>query len=252
MTPLAPRALITGAGARLGAAMARALGARGFTVALHYRASRDGAEATARAVREAGGEAVLVQADLDREAELAGLMAAACDALGAPPALLVNNASTFTADTARDFTPQSWQAHMASNLYAPCALARDFAARLPAGESGLIVNMIDQRVLRPEPSFFTYTLAKSALLAATRTLAQAFAPSIRVNAIGPGPTLRSIHQSEADFAAEVRATLTREGSPPAEICRALEYLIDATAVTGQMIAVDGGQHLMWHAPDKPD
>ena len=252
MTPggeIAPRALVTGAGTRLGAAMAEALGARGFAVAIHYRSSATGAQDTARAVEAAGGRAVIVQADLATEDGLAALLPDAAAALGGPPGLLINNASTFAADDARSFDRESWLFHMDANLYAPLRLAAAFDAALPASQRGLIINMIDQRVWKLNPTFFTYTLSKSALWTATRTLAQALAPRIRVNGIGPGPTLRSIHQSAAEFAAEAAATLTGEGSCPAEIVRAMLYLLDAHSVTGQMIASDGGQHLMWQTPD---
>jgi len=135
------------------------------------------------------------------------------------------------------------------NLRAPVLLAQHFANALPSDQKGLIVNMIDQRVWKLNPQFFTYTLSKSALWTATRTLAQALAPNIRVNAISPGPTLRSVHQSEAEFQSEAKATLTGQGSNPDEIVKALRYLIDADSITGQMIASDGGQHLLWQTPD---
>jgi NAD(P)-dependent dehydrogenase (short-subunit alcohol dehydrogenase family) len=245
----APAALITGGAARLGAAMAQALGARGYRVALHYRSSHAAAQATADAVVEAGGEAVLVQADLDDDTAIATLMGEACAALGCAPSLLINNASTFLPDSAQDFDRSGWDAHMRANLYAPCVLARDFAAALEPGQRGLVVNLIDQRVWKLNPTFFTYTLSKSALWTATRTLAQALSPRVRVNAIGPGPTLRSVHQSAEEFAAEAASTLTGEGASPEEIVRALLYLLDASSVTGQMIACDGGQHLLWQTPD---
>ncbi|MGB3627598.1 MAG: SDR family oxidoreductase, partial [Henriciella sp.] len=144
---------------------------------------------------------------------------------------------------------QSWDLHFDANLRAPIALSQAFANNLPDEMNGLIVNMIDQRVWKLNPQFFTYTLSKAALLTATQTMAQALAPNIRVNGIGPGPTMKSVHQSEADFEAEKSATLTGEGSRPEEIVRALRYLIAADSVTGQMIAADGGQHLMWQTPD---
>ena len=243
------RAMVTGAGARIGAAMAEALGARGFHVGVHYRSSRKGAEETADRVRASGGQATLVQANLADESELHGMIGAAESAMGGPLGVLVNSASTFRPDTASDFSRADWNFHIDANAYAPIVLAQEFAARLPEDAKGLVVNLIDQRVLKLNPTFFTYTLSKTLLWTATRTLAQALSPRIRVNGIGPGPTLRSVHQSEEDFAAEARATLTGEGSNPGEIVRALLYLLDATSVTGQMIASDGGQHLMWQTPD---
>ncbi len=243
------RALVTGAGARLGRAMAEALGARGWAVAVHYRTSDAGAKETADAIAAAGGRAELVQADLGDEAARAGLVAIAAKALGGPITLLVNSASTFIDDRALDHTRTDWDFHMEANLRAPVHLAQQVATALPRDEKGLVVNMIDQRVWKLNPQFFTYTLSKAALLQATKTLAQALAPNIRVNGIGPGPTLQSVHQTDADFAKEARNTLTQEGSNPEEIVRALLYFIDASSVTGQMIASDGGQHLMWQTPD---
>lgn len=242
-------ALVTGAGARLGRAMAEALGADGWAVCVHYRGSHAGAEETAAAIRRAGGRAGVIACDLASETSRAGLLDEAARRLGQPVTLLVNSASTFTDDTATDHTRAGWDHHMEPNLRAPIHLAQQFANALPAGMKGLIVNLIDQRVWKLTPQFFTYTLSKAALWQATQTLAQALAPRIRVNAIGPGPTLQSIHQSPEQFAAEQAATLTGEGTGPEEIVRALRYLIAATSVTGQMIAADGGQHLMWQTPD---
>jgi len=243
------RALVTGAGARLGQAMAEALGATGWSVAVHYRSSSAGAEKTAQIICAAGGHAELVQADLSNEEETATLVRAAQEALGGPLSLLINSASTFEDDTALDHTRQNWDFHMGPNLRAPVTLSQHFARALPEGEKGLIINMIDMRVLKLNPLFFSYTLSKSALWTATRTMAQAFAPNIRVNAIGPGPTLENVHQKPGEFAAEAKATLTEEGSNPAEIIKAMQFLIEAEAITGQMIASDGGQHLMWQTPD---
>ncbi|WP_340694067.1 SDR family oxidoreductase [Hyphomonas sp.] len=242
-------ALVTGAGARLGKAMAEALGQDGWAVAIHYRSSKDGAEATRAAIETAGGRAALVQADLADEAETAGLVARAGAALGQPVSLLVNSASVFADDSAAGHTREDWDTHFETNLRAPVHLAQQMANGLPASEKGLVVNLIDQRVWKLTPEFFTYTLSKAALWQATQTLAQALAPHVRVNAIGPGPTLKSIHQTDEVFAAETRATLTGEGSSPEEILRALRYFIAASSVTGQMIAADGGQHLMWQTPD---
>jgi NAD(P)-dependent dehydrogenase (short-subunit alcohol dehydrogenase family) len=247
MTP--GTALVTGAGARLGRAMAEALGADGWAVCVHYRGSQAEAEETASAIRIAGGRAETLACDLSVEVARASLVDDAARRLGRPVTLLVNSAATFTDDTATEHSRADWDHHLEPNLRAPVHLAQQFARQLPPGEKGLIVNLIDQRVWKLTPQFFTYTLSKAALWSATQTMAQALAPHIRVNAIGPGPTLANVHQSPQVFAAEKAATLTGEGSSPAEIVRALRYLISASSVTGQMIACDGGQHLMWQTPD---
>ncbi|MEO1568947.1 MAG: SDR family oxidoreductase [Pseudomonadota bacterium] len=244
-------ALVTGAGARVGRALAERLGQDGWSVAVHYNRSSAGASETAETINSGPGRAVTVQADLADEAETAGLIAKAQASLGKPVTLLVNCASTFHDDSAQTHTRAQWDFHMEANLRAPIHLAQQFSNALPAGEKGLVVNLIDQRVWKLNPQFFTYTLSKAALFQATKTLAQALAPAIRVNAIGPGPTLGSIHQTPEEFADEQRLTLTGEGSNPEEIAKALMYLISADSVTGQMIASDGGQHLMWQTPDVP-
>ena len=243
------RALVTGAGARLGKAMAQALGEDGWAVAVHYRGSKAGADETATHIRAAGGTAELVQADLSDEEQTATLVRAAQEALGGPLTLLLNSASTFEDDTALEHTRDNWDFHMGPNFRSPVLLAQHFARALPDDEAGLIVNMIDMRVLKLNPLFFTYTLSKSALWTATRTLAQSLAPNIRVNGIGPGPTLENVHQKPGEFDAEARATLTQQGSNPGEIVKTLRYLIEADSITGQLIASDGGQHLMWQTPD---
>ena len=242
-------ALVTGAGARLGRAMALALGEDGWQVAVHYRTSKDGADETCAAIRKAGSRAEPVAADLANEAGRSDLVFRASDALGGPVSLLINSASTFEDDALATHSRENWDFHMEPNLRAPIHLAQQMAAALPGGQAGLVINLIDQRVWKLNPTFFTYTLSKAALWQATQTMAQALAPTIRVNAIGPGPVLASLHQTPEEFAAEKAATLTGEGSSPEEIVRAMRYLIAATSVTGQMIACDGGQHLMWQTPD---
>jgi len=242
-------ALVTGAGARLGQAMAIALGQAGWGVAVHYNSSSAGADDTVRAIEARGGRAVSVQADLSGHEGTGQLVDTAARQLGGRLTLLVNSASTFAEDTLATHTARDWDYHFDTNARAPIALTQAFAKDFPASARGLVVNLIDQRVWKLNPQFFTYMLSKQALWTATRTMAQALAPRIRVNAIGPGPTLKSVHQSDEDFAAEKRATLTGEGSNPDEIVKALMYLIDADSVTGQMIASDGGQHLLWQTPD---
>ncbi len=251
-------ALVTGGGRRLGRAMALALADRGTAVALHYNSSREGAENAAAEIRALGGSAVALGADLlDRNAT-AQLLPAAVRALGRPIDVLINNASIFEHDTIQTATWESWDRHVGSNLRAPYELTQAFAAQAPdavadaRGEPrarACIVNMLDQRVLKLTPHFSTYTIAKMGLWALTKTAAQGLAPNVRVNAIGPGPTLRGERQSAEHFARQRASTALGRGAEPEEICAALGYLLDAPGVTGQLICVDGGQHLAWRTQD---
>ncbi len=234
--------LITGAGARVGAVLAKGLAAQGWAVAIHYNRSRSGAQEICNQIIERGGQSCIVQANLFVPQELSSLIARASCALGQPLTALINNASTFDMDTAQDFSRASYDFHMDVNLRAPLQLSQDFAAHI-SGKKGSIINIIDQRVLAPSPEYFTYNIAKSALYAATKTLAQSYAPNIRVNGVGPGPTLRNKDQVDGEFEAEVASTLLEMGSPAEDILAAVCYLLSAEAVTGQMLAVDGGQHL---------
>lgn len=240
-------ALVTGAGLRLGRAMALGLAEKGFAVAIHYNKSEAPAREVVDLIAARGGEAATVGADLSNESETASLVARASAALG-PLSLLVNSASVFEADDIATMSRESWDRHLETNLRAPAKLSQDFAAQ--AGADSLIVNIIDQRVLKPTPQFLSYTVSKAALFALTTTLAQALGPKrVRVNAIGPGPTMRNARQSEEDFRRQNEATILGRGAAPDDIVGALLYLVDAKAVTGQMIAVDGGQHLAWRTPD---
>lgn len=235
-------ALVTGGARRIGRVLAKTAAEAGYDVAIHVRAIDDEAEAAAGEVRAQGRKAAILTCDLRKESATVALVGEAEAELG-PMTLLVNSASVFEPDQFDQMNRASWDLHMETNLRAPLVLAQAFARRLPAGRDGLIVNVLDQRVWRPGPDFFSYTLSKTALWDATRMLAQALAPRIRVNGVGPGPTLQSIHQDPAEFAAEAASTLLQRPSSPEQIGAALRYLIDAEAVTGQMIAVDSGQHL---------
>jgi NAD(P)-dependent dehydrogenase (short-subunit alcohol dehydrogenase family) len=237
-------ALITGGARRIGRALAAAAAEAGFDVAIHVRSPDDDAEAAASGVRASGRKAQIVACDLRIEAATVALVGQVEAELG-PVTLLVNCASVFEHDAFSDMNRASWDAHMETNLRAPLVLSQAFARRLPADREGLIVNILDQRVWRPTPEFFSYSLSKAALWEATRMLAQALAPRIRVNGVGPGPTLASIHQDQAAFEAEAKATLLGRAATPADIAGALKYLVEARSVTGQMIAVDSGQHLAW-------
>lgn len=252
------RALVTGGGQRLGAAIARRLADRGFSVAVHCHRSVGEAEILAGDLRSRGVDAAVLPADLLDRTETASLVPRAREALGGPLNVLVNNASIFEHDTIATATWESWDRHVGSNLRAPFELIQAFAVQAPkmvrdaAGEpiaSSCIVNMIDQRVRKLTPEFSTYTIAKCGLWALTQIAARGLAPDIRVNGIGPGPTLRGVRQSEAHFAAQRSATVLNRGSGPDEICTAFEFILDSPGVTGQLICVDGGQHLGWKTPD---
>lgn len=240
-------ALVTGAGRRIGRAMALALADAGLDVAVHYNGSSAEADAVVSEIGAKGRRAAAVKADLSKESETAALIGETVKALG-PLALLVNSASTFEHDDIGSMTRESWDLHMEVNLRAPVKLSQDFAEQAPEGS--LIVNLIDQRVLKLTPQFLSYTASKAALFTVTKTMAQALGPKgIRVNAIGPGPTLKNPRQSDEDWRRQNEATVLGHGADPQDICGALLYLLSARSVTGQMIAIDGGQHLSWRTAD---
>lgn len=241
-------ALVTGGAKRIGRAIVEGLANAGYAVAIHYRHSADEAGHLASSLRKAGTQAVALDADLADSIAVASLIPRAMAALG-PVTLLVNSASLFEPDDIAQLDVALWDETFAINLRAPMLLARDVARNLPEGASGAIVNVIDQRVLRPNPQFFSYTLTKSALATATRTMAQALAPRIRVNGVAPGPTCAGYRQTTEDFARQSAATLLGQGSAPAHIVEAVLYLAQAASVTGQVLAVDCGQHLLWRTAD---
>jgi len=238
-------ALVTGAGKRIGRAIALALAEAGFQVAVHCNASRAEAEATAAEVRARGSEAVVLQADLADEAAVRRLVPEAAAALG-PLGVLVNNASTFERDEWADATRESWDRHLEPNLRAPFVLMQDFAAALPARREGAVINLLDERVWALTPHFVSYTVSKAGLWALTQSMALALAPRIRVNGIGPGPTVPSPRQTQAQFERQCRSVPMGRGSSPEEVARAAIMLLALPSMTGQMIALDGGQHMQWH------
>jgi NAD(P)-dependent dehydrogenase (short-subunit alcohol dehydrogenase family) len=241
-------AMVTGGAKRIGRSIVERLARDGYSVAIHCHNSGADARALAAQIEGQGGSAAVVSGDLADAAVAESLIGEAARALG-PVTLLVNNASVFEPDELLTLTPEQWDRHFAINLRTPAFLARDFALQLPADRDGCIVNIIDQRVWKLTPQFFSYTLTKAALLTATTTMAQALAPRIRVNAIGPGPTLAGARQDEEDFAKQCAALPLRQASSPADIAEAVVFLANARGVTGQMIAVDSGQHLVWQTPD---
>lgn len=252
-------ALVTGAGKRLGREIALYLAGRGLGVVVHYNSSADEAEQVADACRAKGVFAATVQADLTIEDDMQALVLQAVQAIGGPLTVLVNSASIFEHDTIETGTRESWDRHLESNLRAPFVLTQHFAAQAPAPRIGgewneptaraLIINMIDQRVRKLTPHFASYTIAKMGLWTLTQTSAQALAPAVRVNAIGPGPTMQGVRQSREHFAAQRANTILQRGAEPSDVSHAVGYFMDAPSVTGQLICVDGGQHLGWETPD---
>ncbi|MCC7429010.1 MAG: SDR family oxidoreductase [Alphaproteobacteria bacterium] len=257
LSPALPRtALVTGGAKRLGRAITLALAQAGFAVAIHYHRSAAEAAALAEEARRLGVKAGTRGADLAREEEVAPLLPRAAGLLGGPIGVLVNNASTFERDTVHDATRASWDLRIEPNLRAPFVLAQAFARDLPDGAEGVILNLLDQRVWSVTPYFVSYTVSKVGLWALTQQLALALAPRIRVNAIGPGPALPSARQSDAQFARQCASTPLQRGTSPEEVARALLAILALPAMTGQMIALDGGQHLQWapahgHPPHAP-
>jgi len=246
--PPVPRAaLVTGGARRIGRALALTLAEEGYAVAIHHHSSEAAAGELVETIAQTGGRAVALAADLADEAAVRDLLPRAEAALG-PIGVLVNNAAVFENDTVETVTRESWDLHLDINLRAPFALIQDFAARLPADMGGAAVNLLDERVWSLTPYFMSYTVAKAGLWTLTQSLALALAPRIRVNGIGPGPTLPSPRQSPAQFLRQCRNMPLRRGTSPAEIAAALRFILAAPAMTGQMIALDGGQHLGWAQP----
>lgn len=242
--------LVTGAAKRIGRAIAIDFARQGWQVALHYGQSGADAEATRLMIqKETRTRVELFQANLAKEAEMNQLMPQVNSVFG-PVECLINNASTFEMDLIDTVTRESWDMHFETNLRAPFVLSQAFARQIPGGRPGNIINLLDQRVLKPTSYFMSYTLAKSALWTLTRTLALALAPAIRVNGVGPGPTLKSSRQTDEQFASQCAAMPLGRGTSPEEICDAIRYILSAPAMTGQMIALDGGEHLGWVVPSK--
>jgi NAD(P)-dependent dehydrogenase (short-subunit alcohol dehydrogenase family) len=247
--PIPKAALVTGGARRVGRALVLALAEDGFAVAIHYHGSRSAAEDLVGAVHTNGGKAVALAADLADEEQVTMLVPRAESELG-PIGCLVNNAAVFADDTVDTVTRQSWDLHLAVNLRAPFVLIQTFASRLPAHLGGVVINLLDERVWSLTPYFVSYTLAKAGLWTLTQTMALALAPRIRVNGIGPGPTLPSPRQTLEQFARQRALMPLRRGTSPQEIAAAMRFILSAPAMTGQMIALDGGQHLGWAQPPR--
>jgi NAD(P)-dependent dehydrogenase (short-subunit alcohol dehydrogenase family) len=244
----ARNALVTGAAKRLGRAIALDLARHGWNVAIHYNTSEREARVTCEDAQSAGAKAVLVKADLAREEETQKIVEQATRELG-PLTALINSASVFENDQWYSADRASWNKHMEVNLRSPLVLIQNFAKQLPKDREGAVVNLLDQRLLKPVPDFLSYGVSRAGLHWLTVTLAQALGPRIRVNAVAPGPTLKGARQTPAHFEQERAATILGRGSEPQDICDAVRYLLEARAVTGQTITVDGGQHLIWKLAD---
>ncbi len=246
-------ALVTGASHRIGRRIALDLGEHGWQVCVHYHKSAKEAQAVVGQIEARGGKAIALQADLDHESETRRLVPEMTRKLG-PPVLLVNNASTFEPDSLQSLADPAdgmWNYHrqMQINLAAPLILSEALVAGLPRDARGNIINMLDQKVWRLTPYFMSYTLAKSALWTATRTLAQALAPRVRVNAIGPGPVLPNERQTRQEFEDQCASLPLGHCATPEDIARTIRFIVDMPCMTGQMIALDGGRHLAWDTPD---
>jgi NAD(P)-dependent dehydrogenase (short-subunit alcohol dehydrogenase family) len=248
--PIPKAALVTGGARRIGRALALALVEEGFSVAIHHRQSHAAAENLVVLIRNNGGTAISLAADLADEGAVRELLPRAEQALG-PIGCLVNNAGVFAGDTVETATRESWELHLAVNLRAPFVLIQDFSARLPKSAGGVVVNLLDQRVWSLTPYFVSYTLSKAGLWTLTQTMALALAPRIRVNGIGPGPALPSPRQTAEEFARQCATMPLRRGTSPQEIAATLRFILAAPAMTGQMIALDGGQHLGWAQSQRP-
>lgn len=239
-------ALVTGAALRIGQTIALALAAHGFDLAVHCLTNRDAGEATCSAVRRLGRRAMLLPADLADETAVQALVPAATTELG-PVGVLVNNACPFERDEWDTATRASWDVHIEPGLRAPFVLMQHFAHALPADAEGVVINMLDQRVWSITPHFVSYTVAKAGLWALTQSMALALAPRIRVNGIGPGPALPNTRQSQEQFAQQSASVPLRHGTTPEEIAQAVLAILALPAMTGQMLALDGGQHLQWQS-----
>ena len=249
MVQIKGNALITGAAKRIGRHLALTLAQDGWAIAVHYRSAKEEAASLVDEIKAAGGTACSVQADLSQEVSTSTLVSASAATLGGPITTLINNASVFEHDTWESACKASWNTHLDINLRAPFFLSQAMAKALPKGQSGHIINIIDQRVWKLTPDYLSYTLSKSALWTLTQTLAQALAPQIRVNAVGPGPVLKSIHQDEETFKKQSDALLLGKAASVGDVANTVKFLLDTPSITGQMIAVDSGQHLAWKTPD---
>ncbi|MCP4382716.1 MAG: SDR family oxidoreductase [Hyphomicrobiales bacterium] len=251
MGALPPVAIVTGAARRIGRAITEDLAAHGWAVAIHYDRSEKDAGEVANQIRSRGGRAAIIRGDLAQPAHVGTILDKVSEALGIP-SLLVNNASMFTTNPGGALELSRHEQQMAVNLTSPIFLTQALARALPDGVEGQAINILDQSVWKPTPRHFSYQLSKVALWEATQMLAQSLAPDVRVNAIAPGPTIRHGAQTEAEFQARINTMPLKRGPELAEFGRAVRFFVENRSITGQMIGLDGGQHLAWETPDVID
>jgi len=242
-------ALITGAASRIGATIAKKLAADGYAVAIHFNKAEQSANKVCQQIIADGGRAIAIEADLSISGQRDRLISQAAEKLG-PLNVLINNASIYEPDSATTIDENLWDIHFEIHAKAPMFLIRDFANQLPKNTKGNVINMIDERVLRIDPGYFSYNLSKSVLWTATKTLAQTLAPNIRVNAIGPGPTLPHDRQNQNQFENSIEELPLKTSATPDQIAKAIIFLLDNSSITGQMLALDGGEHLEWRGRAK--
>jgi NAD(P)-dependent dehydrogenase (short-subunit alcohol dehydrogenase family) len=234
--------LITGGSQRIGRSIALFLKDSNYNFIIHYNKSSKAARELKNIINGHGRDCEIVKTDLSKISDVKNIIKISKKFFG-PINAIVNNASLFINDNIENLNDKLWYDHMNINLYAPLIISKEFNKQLPKKSLGHIINILDQNVVNPDTSFFSYSISKSALLSATTIMAKSFAPNIRVNAIGPGPTLKNIHQSKKHFDQSIKNTLLKIGSPPEEIAKTVKFLLESKSITGQFIAVDGGEHL---------
>tara|TARA_B100000073_G_scaffold341552_1_gene343112 strand:+ start:852 stop:1583 length:732 start_codon:yes stop_codon:yes gene_type:complete len=234
--------LITGGSQRIGREIALYLNKQNMNFIIHYNTSSFKAKKLKNFINKSGNKCEIIKGDLNKKSQIIKIIKNSKKFFG-PIHFLVNNASLFLNDNIETLSEKLWNDHININLYAPLIISKEFKKQLPKKSSGHIINILDQNVVNPDTSFFSYSISKSALLSATVIMAKSFAPNIRVNAIGPGPTLKNIHQSKKHFDKSIKNTLLKIGSPPEEIAKTVKFLLESKSITGQFIAVDGGEHL---------
>ena len=241
-------AIVTGGSKRIGKSIVKKLSFLGWKVIIHYNSNKNDALSLQKEIQKKGGAASIIKANLNSSKATEELISKSEKKFG-KLTLLVNNASIFENDSVHSLTIDTWDIHNNVNTKAPLLLSQSFAKLLPKKEPGVIINIIDQRVFSPRPDFISYSSSKNSLFWLTKVLAQALSPKIRVCAIGPGPTLKGARQTDNDFKNQSQSVPLGNGSSPEEISQAIEFILNASSFTGQMITLDGGEHLDWIKPE---